>query len=56
MGFIAKAVRSAQYHTPTHFHFKREKAEQHLAVSVVGERMEEEGGSSKNLVHMNQFT
>lgn len=52
MGFIAKAVRSAQCHTPTHFHFKRGKAEQHLAVSTVRERTEEDR-SSKDLLHRN---
>lgn len=41
MGFTAKAVRSAQYHTPTRSHFKREKAEQHLAVSIAWEETEE---------------
>lgn len=54
MGFIAEAVRSAQCHTPTHFHFKREKAEQHLAVSIVRERMEEDR-SSKDLLHRNNL-
>jgi hypothetical protein len=33
--------------TPTHFHFKREKAEQHLAVSVVRERVEEDRSSNE---------
>lgn len=52
MGFTAKTVRNAQYHTPTRSHFTREKAEQQLAVSADQEGMEEDR-SSKDLVPMN---
>jgi hypothetical protein len=52
MGFTAKAVKSAQCHTPTHSHFKRKKAEQHPAESIDRERTEEER-SSKDPVPMN---
>lgn len=51
MGFTAK-LSGVLSTTPTHFHFKREKAEQHLAVSVGWERMEEDR-RSKDLVQLN---